>query len=200
MLNLESEIRLLIAENINNIHFDIMDGHFVNNITFGCDLLKQIKAKFPEIIIDTHLMVTNPEKHIENFLNNGSDLITWHAELDINHQNLIELVKSKSKLSGLAINPSTTISSIKPNIVAQIDSALVMSVFPGKSGQTLILDCLDKIKEIKAINPKCQVYVDGGVNADNAQLVYEKGADAIVSGSYLFKNIKENSTKLIKKI
>jgi ribulose-phosphate 3-epimerase len=145
-------------------------------------------------------MVTNPEKHIENFLNDGSDLITWHAELDINHQNLIELVKSKSKLSGLAINPSTPISSIDSNILTQVDSVLVMSVVPGKSGQTLILDCLDKIKEIKAINPKCKVYVDGGVNGDNARLVYQKGADAIVSGSYLFKDIKENSKKLIKKI
>lgn len=196
LLNLEKEINLLISNGIKKIHFDVMDGHFVNNITFGCDLLKIVKQKFPNITIDTHLMVSNPQEHIANFLDNGSDLISWHAELNIDHQQLINLTRSRNKSCGLAINPNTEISSIDPDILKKIDFALIMTVVPGKCGQVLISECLDKMVEIKNINPQCMFFVDGGVNDENVKFVYQKGADVVVSGSFLFKNIAENSLKL----
>lgn len=171
------------------IHFDVMDGVFVNNITFGCDMLKAVK-KNSDLIIDTHLMIVDPIKYVEEFAKNGSDYITFHYEATDNPKAVIDKIHKCGKKAGISIKPNTPVSKVE-NLIGLVDIFLIMTVEPGFGGQGFIPETLEKIRLIKSIIEKngynTLIEVDGGINQDTSKLVIDAGTDVLVSGSYLFK-------------
>ena len=172
------------------IHFDIMDGHFVPNLTMGVDLVKAVR-RYTDLPFDVHLMVTHPQDYIESFVDVGANLITIHAEIvtapiDV----VIGKIKSLNVLVGLATSPQTPISVIDPYL-PDLDLVLPMSVEPGFGGQKFMLDTLEKIsyidKRIKEIGKSIDLEVDGGINEKTAPLVIERGATILVAGTAIFK-------------
>ena len=172
------------------IHFDIMDGHFVPNLTMGVDLVKAVR-RYTDLPFDVHLMVTDPQDYIQSFVDVGADLITIHAEIvtapiDV----VIGKIKSLNVLVGLATSPQTPISVIDPYL-PDLDLVLPMSVEPGLGGQKFMLDTLEKIsyidKRIKEIGKSIDLEVDGGINEKTAPLVIERGATILVAGTAIFK-------------
>ena len=172
------------------IHFDIMDGHFVPNLTMGVDLVKAVR-RYTDLPFDVHLMVTHPQDYIESFVDVGANLITIHAEIvtapiDV----VIGKIKSLNVLVGLATSPQTPISVIDPYL-PDLDLVLPMSVEPGFGGQKFMLDTLEKIsyidKRIKEIGKSIDLEVDGGINEKTAPLVIERGATILVAGTAVFK-------------
>tara|TARA_B100001105_G_C22378510_1_gene438488 strand:- start:255 stop:908 length:654 start_codon:yes stop_codon:yes gene_type:complete len=172
------------------IHFDIMDGHFVPNLTMGVDLVKAVR-RYTDLPFDVHLMVTHPQDYIESFVDVGANLITIHAEIvtapiDV----VIGKIKSLNVLVGLATRPQTPISVIDPYL-PDLDLVLPMSVEPGFGGQKFMLDTLEKIsyidKRIKEIGKSIDLEVDGGINEKTAPLVIERGATILVAGTAIFK-------------
>lgn len=180
------------------IHFDVMDGSFVPNITVGLPILKSVK-EYTSIPIDTHLMVNNPQKLIEKFIENGSDLISFHIEATdtINAHKCIDLAKKYDKKIGIAIKPNTSFDCVIP-FLNYIDFVLIMTVEPGFGGQVFIDDMINKINFAKAFitknNINCSIEVDGGINYETAKLVVNAGADILVSGSYIFNSNDRNNT------
>ena len=172
------------------IHFDIMDGHFVPNLTMGVDLVKAVR-RYTDLPFDVHLMVTHPQDYIESFVDVGADLITIHAEIVTAPISVvIGKIKSLNILVGLATRPQTPISVINPYL-PDLDLVLPMSVEPGFGGQKFMLDTLEKIsyidKKIKEIGKSIDLEVDGGINEKTAPLVIERGATILVAGTAVFK-------------
>jgi len=172
------------------IHFDIMDGHFVPNLTMGVDLVKAVR-RYTDLPFDVHLMVTDPQDYIESFVDVGADLITIHAEIVTAPISVvIGKIKSLNVLVGLATRPQTPISVINPYL-PDLDLVLPMSVEPGFGGQKFMLDTLEKIsyidKRIKEIGKSIDLEVDGGINEKTAPLVIERGATILVAGTAIFK-------------
>ncbi|MBN1051575.1 MULTISPECIES: ribulose-phosphate 3-epimerase [Clostridium] len=178
------------------IHIDVMDGSFVPNISFGFPIIKSIRNK-TEKIFDVHLMIENPSKYIDDFIEAGADLITVHYEADRHIDRTIQYIKSKGKKAAIALNPGTPTMVLK-DLISQLDMVLIMSVNPGFGGQKFIPYSLEKIKEVKEMskhsNPSLLIQVDGGVDLSNISEVVEAGANVIVAGSAVFKggNIEEN--------
>ncbi|WP_252236297.1 ribulose-phosphate 3-epimerase [Clostridium sp. CH2] len=178
------------------IHIDVMDGSFVPNISFGFPIIKSIRNK-TEKIFDVHLMIENPSKYIDDFIEAGADLITVHYEADRHIDRTIQYIKSKGKKAAIALNPGTPTMVLK-DLISQLDMVLIMSVNPGFGGQKFIPYSLEKIKEVKEmskhLNPSLLIQVDGGVDLSNISEVVEAGANVIVAGSAVFKggNIEEN--------
>ncbi|AIY80063.1 ribulose-phosphate 3-epimerase [Clostridium botulinum] len=178
------------------IHIDVMDGSFVPNISFGFPIIKSIRNK-TEKIFDVHLMIENPSKYIDDFIEAGADLITVHYEADRHIDRTIQYIKSKGKKAAIALNPGTPTMVLK-DLIPQLDMVLIMSVNPGFGGQKFITYSLEKIKEVKEMskhsNPLLLIQVDGGVDSSNISEVVEAGANVIVAGSAVFKggNIEEN--------
>ena len=177
------------------IHIDVMDGHFVPNITIGPVVVKSIRpvTKLP---LDVHLMIKEPEKYIESFVKAGSDIITFHIESDGDPKEIVRLIRYFKKKVGVSVRPKTDIGKIA-GILPMVDMALVMTVEPGFGGQVFMGDCLSKIEEIRKIFKK-DIEVDGGVNELTAQDVIAKGANIIVAGTSVFgaKNYAEAIKKL----
>ena len=165
------------------IHVDVMDGHFVPNITIGPLVVKSIRpvTKMP---IDVHLMIKNPEKYVESFAKAGSDIITFHSEVEEDHKEIIKLIRYYKKKVGISIKPKTDLGSIE-KILSMVDLILVMTVEPGFAGQEFMFDCLPKIEEVRKIFKK-DIEVDGGINEMTAREVIKSGANALVAGSYVF--------------
>ena len=183
--NLESEIKRLEENGADWIHVDVMDGHFVPNLTIGAPVVKALK-KVSTIPLDVHLMISNPEKYIKDFADAGSDYITIHYEAA--EDKLEELSKEIRKYgikAGLSIKPKTKVSQIE-NYINLFDLILVMTVEPGFGGQKFMQDCADKIQDIKKIAPDVIVEVDGGINVETAKYCKVKGVDALVAGNYVF--------------
>jgi ribulose-phosphate 3-epimerase len=172
------------------IHIDVMDGHFVPNITIGPVLIESIR-KITNLFFDCHLMIEKPEEYVEQFVKAGADLITFHAESCYDIKSTIKKIKDVGCQVGISINPETPIDIIK-NIIREVDLVLVMSVHPGFSGQIFIKDVIPKIKKAKELinKTKRKVYlqVDGGINKENAGIVKKKGADVLVAASFIFKS------------
>jgi len=173
------------------IHIDVMDGHFVPNITIGPVVVSKIR-NVSKVFFDVHLMIEEPEKYIEAFAKSGSDLITVHIEAcGKNIKSVINKIKKSGCKAGVSINPETPVDEIK-NIISEVDLVLVMSVHPGFGGQSFIEDVLPKIKQIRKIidtnDKKIFLEVDGGINNKNAITVIEHGGDVLVAGNYVFKN------------
>lgn len=179
------------------IHIDVMDGEFVPNITFGMPVIKAIRNKTDKVF-DVHLMINNPQRYIDDFIDAGADIITIHYESERHLDRAIQYIKSKGVKAAVALNPATPTMVLK-DIIANLDMVLIMSVNPGFGGQKFIPYSLDKIKEvkemaIKANNPDILIQVDGGVDRSNVKGVIEAGANVIVAGSAVFGdgNIEEN--------
>lgn len=168
------------------IQVDVMDGHFVPNLSFGAPVVKHIRTDLP---IDVHLMVSNPEERIEEFLEMGVANITFHAEvaeLTDTKEALIAAIRDGGATAGIAINPSTPIEAIT-DILDDIDLVLVMSVQPGFGGQSFLPEVLTKVQEIRALHPDVMIQMDGGINLDNAADCIAAGANNLVAGSAIFR-------------
>ncbi|EFH92438.1 ribulose-phosphate 3-epimerase [Finegoldia magna] len=186
---LEKNLDILKNNGIKYLHLDVMDGNFVPNISFGPAIIKQIREKYPEFILDCHLMVNKPENIIDDMLNAGADIITFHPESTFHPHRIIQTVHKAGKKCGLALNPSTGLECCE-YIIDDLDIILVMSVNPGFGGQSFIESQHSKIKDARKMIEKSQkdiiLEVDGGVKTSNVDKVLESGANLIVSGSDVF--------------
>jgi ribulose-phosphate 3-epimerase len=180
-----STIQALEQIGVSWLHLDVMDGVFVDTITFGPQLIRQMRPQ-TTMVFDTHLMITNPETHIEAFAKAGSDWITFHVEATNDPLNVIRLIHSFGKKAGISVKPNTPIESIKPYL-SEVDLVLVMSVEPGKGGQSFIPETLQKLEALPKGNYK--VSVDGGINDVTLQQCKAHGANVFVVGTYLFQDL-----------
>lgn len=182
------------------IHFDVMDGHFVPNITFGPVLLESIKKHCP-LPLDAHLMIENPERYIPDFIKAGADMVSVHIENTPHVHRVIELIKKLGAKAGIVINPGTSLSLLE-EILHYVDFVLLMSVNPGFGGQRFIERSLQRIRSLRAmvdsINPNILIEVDGGIKEDNILEVSRVGANILVVGSGVFsaQDIKAQTRKL----
>lgn len=197
--NLAEEVKRVEEAGAQFLHIDVMDGHFVPNITIGPLIVKALKKR-TELPLDVHLMIEDPQKFIPAFADAGSDIISVHVEA-LNNSKLKDTVlqiKSFGVKAGVALNPPTPLSAIE-NILKRVDIVVVMSVNPGFAGQEFIPEVLPKISELKAkIEEGVEIEVDGGINDKNAKGVVKTGADILVAGSYIFKS--ENIGRAIRRL
>ena len=199
---LGNEIKKLEDGGADLIHVDVMDGHFVPNLTIGPPVIKNLR-KYTKLPFDVHLMISPVHKYIENYAEAGADIITIHPEATENLNDSINLIKKFGKKVGVSLNPETEIKTLISEI-KRIDLVLVMSVNPGFGGQKFMPEVLNKIKELKNIKDKYNYHfdieVDGGINFSNSRDVLEAGANILVSGTTIFKenngDIKGNIRKL----
>ena len=187
---LQEDITLMEQGGADLHHVDVMDGHFVPNITFGPFIVKAIK-KCASIPLDVHLMIEKPELYIEDFAKAGSDYITVHVEACPHIHRTVQQIKSTGVKAGVSLNPGTPLSSIE-EVLGDVDLILIMSVNPGFGGQSFIESSLDKIKRLRAILTErgldhVEIEIDGGVKLDNIDRVAEAGVDIFVSGSGIYK-------------
>jgi ribulose-phosphate 3-epimerase len=170
------------------IHVDVMDGHFVPNITIGPLIVEAIRP-VTSLPLDVHLMIENPDQYIEAFAKAGADYITVHVEASRHLHRTIQLIKSTGVKAGVVVNPATPVDSLK-HLIEDIDMVLLMSVNPGFGGQKFIHSVLPKIRQVKEmaseLNPNLEIEVDGGVNEETAKLCIEAGANVLVAGSAVF--------------
>jgi ribulose-phosphate 3-epimerase len=182
---LREEIQEVESYGAEYLHLDVMDGNFVPNISFGAPIISSIR-KHSNLVFDVHLMVENPDRFIKDMVDAGADVITVHAEATKHLNRTIQLIKSYGKKVGVALNPSTPLDVIKYDL-KDIDMVLIMTVNPGFGGQAFIEGMLQKIRDLRSIDPNIDIQVDGGINNKTSKLVKEAGANILVAGSYLFK-------------
>lgn len=189
LLNLESEARRLGESGVDMLHFDVMDGVFVGNITYGLPVLEQIR-RVTDMTLDVHLMITDPLRYVREFAKAGADIISFHSESGSDVRETIEAIRSAGAKPAVAIKPKTSAESVY-DILPEVDMLLVMTVEPGFGGQSFIPETVEKVRLIRRrIAEKglaCDVQVDGGINYETAPIVREAGANVLVSGSCLFR-------------
>ncbi len=195
---LGNEIKKLEQGGADMIHVDVMDGHFVPNLTIGPPVIKSLR-NYTKLPFDVHLMISPVHKYIKDYADAGANIITIHPEATDNLKDSINHIRSFKKKVGVSLNPDTEINTIE-NLLNEIDLVLVMSVFPGFGGQKFMPEVIDKIKNLKKLkeekNLNFDIEVDGGINFENKKLVIDAGANILVSGTTIFKenngNIKKN--------
>ena len=187
--NMEKTISELDLSKAEYIHFDVMDGDFVPNLTFGAQFISDLRLKTKKIF-DVHLMINRVGKFLDDYIQAGSNIITFHCEIDENINDIIERIKQEKIKAGIAIKPKTSWENIK-KYLHSVDQVIIMTVEPGFGGQVFLNDQLEKIKNIsdyiKKNNLNVDIEIDGGVNYDTGKLGIDAGANILVAGSFLFK-------------
>lgn len=200
-LNLGNQLKELEQGGADYIHFDVMDGVFVPNISIGLPVLSATK-RGTSLPVDVHLMIVEPDRWVDEFVDAGADAITFHVEATPHVHRVVQTIKAREKSAGVSINPSTSLSTIE-EILPYVDQVLLMTVNPGFGGQGFIESSLNKISRLRElideINPACRLQVDGGIHEGNIRSVVTAGADSIVAGSATFaagRSIAENIAAL----
>ncbi|RIO87004.1 ribulose-phosphate 3-epimerase [Staphylococcus gallinarum] len=200
-LNLQQELKDLEAAGVDGVHFDVMDGRFVPNISIGLPILNAVR-KGTKLPIDVHLMIEEPEKYVDLFAQHGADMISVHVEATPHIHRVIEQIKSQNIKAGVVLNPGTPVDAILP-VIRMVDYVLVMTVNPGFGGQSFISDSIEKLDQLTSIKDRMEldfdIEVDGGINNETVKNVIEHGATMLVAGSYFFKQDDyKQVTKLLK--
>ena len=186
---LSKEIKDIEDSGADMLHIDVMDGVFVTNISFGFPIIDSIRS-LTDMVFDTHLMITKPERYIERFIDAGSDIVTFHIEATDKVEDCLDMIRNRGKRAGLSIKPGTPAEVVYPYL-EKCDMILVMTVEPGYGGQALIPETLDKVRAIRAYISErgydIDIQVDGGIKPENAKAAIEAGANILVAGSSVFK-------------
>lgn len=195
--NLSSELKRMEACGADMLHIDVMDGHFVPNITLGAPIVKCIR-KSSALPFDVHLMISDPYKYIPDFVNAGSDIITFHAEADSDIEKTIDLILASGKKAGLSVKPKTPVESVYPYL-DKLSMVLVMTVEPGFGGQSFMEDMMPKVSAVRSEIDRrgldVDIQVDGGINKDTISIAAKAGANVFVSGNAIFSS--DNAEKTI---
>lgn len=189
LLNLEDQVKELVSHGADLIHIDVMDGHFVPNLTFGPNMVAALK-RIVDIPLDVHLMITNPEMYIEDYARAGAGILTVHQEVCHHLHRIIQQIHRQGMKAGVSLNPATPVALIG-DIIKDVELVLIMSVNPGFGGQKFIPHTLDKLKAVKKMAEKAgkqiMIEVDGGINPDTAKQSVKNGANVLVAGNAIFK-------------
>jgi len=198
--NLGKEIQVINSSDADFIHFDVMDGVFVPNISFGFPIIEHVK-KIAEKPLDVHLMITEPDRYVVPFINAGASILTVHYEACKNLSDTVRQIKEQGIKAGVSLNPDTPVNVLE-DIITEPDIVLLMSVNPGFGEQAFIESTYKKVRELRILidkyNPECLIEVDGGVNYETGKKLFEAGANILAAGSFIFKS--ENPAETIGKL
>ena len=199
LLKIEQEVLNVVEAGADYLHIDIMDGHYVPNITFGSNFVKIIRP-ISNITLDVHLMISPVKQYVESFIKAGANIISFHPEADSNSEKIIEKIKSLGCRCGIAVHPKIEIKDIE-KYIPLIDLIIVMTVVPGFGGQNFMENQLTKISTLNELRVKegleFEIEIDGGINNKTARLCIDKGADVLVAGSYIYNSPESDYKKLI---
>ena len=185
LLHLGRGIEMMRRDRLNQLHFDVMDAHFVPNLSFGPDFCQVIHQRHPDMILDVHLMMDNPEQYLEEFARYGASSITLHREIAEDMYGMIQIIRSLGVKCGLSVKPGTSAQTLLPYL-DQLDLILIMTVEPGFGGQKFMPEQMEKIRFLRQVGFQGDIAVDGGVNMENAPLLIQAGATLLVMGTSYF--------------